>query len=113
MLAALACGGCALPLQSSSGTTYHVIIGFGVVAVSDPEQTAAVVTQAQSIGAAISNRPGLTLGIGYASSTVTTVADGAEDVRIEAAGHPGGALTVTVDTAHLAPRPAAAPSTSP
>jgi hypothetical protein len=101
---ATACAGCALPLRAPSGTTYHLIVGIGLVAVSDPEQTAAVVTQAQSLGVAISDRPGLKLGIGYASSTVTTVAEGAEDVRIEAADHPGGPLTVIIDKAQLAPR---------
>jgi hypothetical protein len=108
LLAAL-CGGCALPIRTSSGTTYHVILGFGVVAVSDPDQSAAVVTHAQSVGVAITDRPGLKLGVGYASSTVTTVAEGAEDVRIEASDYPGGPLTVTVDKAELAPRPTSAP----
>lgn len=109
LLIAALCGGCALPVRTSSGTTYHVIIGFGVVAVSDPDQTAAVVTHAQSIGVAITDRPGLKLGVGYASNTVTTVAEGAEDVRIEASDYPGGPLTVTVDKADLAPRSAPAP----
>ncbi|MDX2166063.1 MAG: hypothetical protein SF182_03340 [Deltaproteobacteria bacterium] len=109
LLLAMLCSGCALPLRSSSGTTYHLIVGIGVVAVSDPDRTAAVVTQAQSVGVAISDRPGLKLGIGYASSTVTSVAEGAEDVRIEAAHYPGGPLTVNVDKADLAPRVTPAP----
>jgi hypothetical protein len=109
LLLATLCGGCAFPVRSSSGTTYHLIVGVGVVAVSDPDQSAAVVTQAQSVGVAITDRPGLKLGIGYASSTVTTVAEGAEDVRIEAAEYPGGPLTVTVDKAELGPSPASAP----
>jgi hypothetical protein len=105
-------GGCSLPLRDASGTTYHLIIGIGVVAVSDPAQTAAVVTQAQSLGIAVSDRPGLVFGVGYASSTVTSVADGAEDVIIEAAEYPGGPLTITVDRARLAPRVAAQPPTN-
>lgn len=108
-LVALLTVGCAIPVRCESGTTYHLIVGIGVVAVSDPDQSAAVVTQAQSIGVAISDRPGLKLGVGYASSMVTTVAEGAEDVRIEAADYPGGPLTVTVDKAELAPRPTPAP----
>ena len=102
LVAALACG-CSLPVRGAGGTTYHLIIGVGVVAVSDPERSAAVVSRAQSLGVAVSDRPGLALGIGYASSLVTTVADGAEDVRIEVADSPTGPLTVDVDRALLTP----------
>lgn len=109
VLLAMTSSGCAIPVRTSSTTTYHLIAAIGVVAVSDPERTAAVVTQAQSLGVAITDRPGLKLGIGYASSTVTSVGEGAEDVRIEAADYPGGPLIVTVDKAELAPRPTPTP----
>ncbi|MBX3024576.1 hypothetical protein KF840_06675 [bacterium] len=109
LLLVIACGGCAIPVRTSSTTTYHLIVAIGVVAVSDPEHTAAVVTRAQSLGVAVSDRPGLKLGVGYASSTVTSVSEGAEDVRIEAADRPFGPLTITVDKAALAPPATPAP----
>jgi hypothetical protein len=56
-LAALAMGctstrtaGVVVPIPAGGGTTYHLILGFGVVRVNDANPSAAVVTDAQSWG---------------------------------------------------------------
>lgn len=58
-------------------------------------------TDMQALGLSISDRPGLKLGIGYSSSTVVTVADGAEDVRVEISKMPGGPIIIDTQSAIL------------
>src|SRR5437879_6133758 len=69
-------GGC-VTIPGKNHSKYHVIIGFGVIAISDPEQTALVATDMHSLGVMISDRPDIKLAVGYASSTIVTVAEGA------------------------------------
>jgi len=49
----------------------------------------------------ITDRPGLKFALGYAASQVVSVADGAEDVRVEVRRRPGGLITVEVPKAQL------------
>lgn len=59
-------------------------------------------TSTQVLGVQVSDRPGLKLGLGYASGVVTTVSDGAEDVRAEVSHWPFGPLKIEVDRARFA-----------
>lgn len=92
-------GGC-IRIPTKHGA-YHLIIGVGVVAVSELDDEAVVATNANSLGVAISNRPGMKVGLGYASSSVVSVADGAVDVRVEVSRRPFGRLTVDTQKAEL------------
>lgn len=89
--------GC-IAIPGKGGTKHYVIVGFGIVSVNESEE-AVTATQAHSLGISISDRPGLKLGIGYTSSTVVTVAPGAEDVRVEVSKRPGGPLIVDTQSA--------------
>ena len=93
--------GVVVPIPAGAGTTYHLILGFGVVRVNDANPTAAVVTDAQSFGLVVSDRPGVKLGLGYASSSVVSVPADAKDVRVEVSRQPWGPLRVEVPAAEL------------
>ena len=54
------------------------------------------------MGIGVSDQVGLKVGIGYASSTVVAVPDGAEDVRVEVSQKLGGPLMVETPKAKLA-----------
>jgi hypothetical protein len=107
-LAALAMGctstrtaGVVVPIPAGGGTTYHLILGFGVVRVNDANPSAAVVTDAQSFGLVVSDRPGIKLGLGYASSSVVSVPTEAKDVCVEVSRQPWGPLRVEAPAAGL------------
>lgn len=89
--------GC-IAIPGKGGTKHYLIIGFGVVSVNESDD-AVMATQTQALGVSISDRPGLKLGIGYASSTVVSVAPGAKDVRVEVSQRPGGPLVVDTQRA--------------
>ncbi len=80
--------------------THHVIIGFGIVTVSEEEE-AIVATDTQSFGISISDRPGLKLGVGYCSNAVISVAEGARDVRVEVYHKPAGPIIMDVHNVEL------------
>jgi hypothetical protein len=92
------CQGVCIPITGTAGTKYHLIIGFGIIATNEAVN-GVTATQAQGLGVSISDRPGLKLGLGYASSTVVTVAPGAADVRVEVSQKPGGPLVVDTPNA--------------
>ncbi|MGE0680435.1 MAG: hypothetical protein AB7P69_05945 [Candidatus Binatia bacterium] len=92
--------GC-VTIPGKGQSKYHFILGFGIVAVSDPQQTAMVATDVHSLGVMISDRPDVKLAIGYVSSAVVTVAEGAEDVRAEITRKPWGPLIVDTQRAVL------------
>lgn len=100
--AALACllTGC-IYIPSKSGTGRVLVVGIGLVSVNDRTNQAIVATSTHVLGMEVSNRPGLQFGLGYASGTVTTVSDGAKDVRAEISQCPFGPLTVSVQSATL------------
>jgi hypothetical protein len=85
--------GCAT-YTTAEGVTYHFIIGFGLVRTKAAENAGVVATDARSLGVVVSNRPGLKLGVGYASSTVVSVPPGARDVRVEVSRRPFGPFIV-------------------
>ncbi len=88
-------------IPSKTGTGHVLVVGIGVVSVNDRTNQALVATSTHVLGMQVSDRPGLKFGLGYASGVVTTVSDGAEDVRAEISQCPFGPLTVTVQNATL------------
>lgn len=97
---AITATGC-ISFKTGRDARYHIVIGFGIVRVSDPDTTALVATSAHSLGVTISDRPDLRFSAGYASSTVVTIPDGAEDVRAEISQSPLGPFVVDVQCATL------------
>lgn len=102
----LGCG--CLYLPSKSGTGRVLVVGIGLVSIHDRTNVPLTATSTQVLGLEVSDRPGLKVGVGYASSVVTTATDGAEDVRAEVSHWPFGPLKIQVDRATLA-----APTNSP
>ncbi len=88
-------------IPSKSGTGRVLVVGIGLVSVNDRTNQAITATSTHVLGLGVSNRPGLQFGFGYASGTVTTVSDGAKDVRAEISQCPFGPLTVSVQSATL------------
>lgn len=78
-----------------------LVVGIGLVSIHDRTNRAVVATSTQVLGLQVSDRPGLKLGLGYASGVVTTVSDGAEDVRAEVSHWPWGPLKIEVDRARF------------
>jgi hypothetical protein len=93
--------GCVARVPGHEGETHHVIVGFGVVTTRESARAGVVATRAHSLGLSVTDRPGLKLGMGWASSTVVSVADGAEDVRVEVSRRPGGPLIVEAPSVRL------------
>jgi hypothetical protein len=92
--------GC-VTISGKNNSRYHIILGFGVVAVSDPDQSALVATDVHALGMTISDRPDVKFSMGYTSSAVVTVAAGAHEVRAEVARKPWGPLIVDTHSATL------------
>lgn len=88
-------------IPSKTGTGHVLVVGIGVVSVNDRTNQALVATSTHVLGMQVSDQPGLKFGLGYASGVVTTVTDGAEDVRAEISQCPFGPLTITVQNATL------------
>jgi hypothetical protein len=92
--------GC-VAIPGKNGTTHHLIIGIGLVSVNDSCAQAVVATDAHALGISISNQPGLKFAAGYSSNTVVSVAEGADDVRVEISKLPGRPLMIDVPAARL------------
>lgn len=93
--------GC-LYLPSKSGAGRVLVVGIGLVSLHDRTNSALMATSTQVLGVELSDRPGLKMSVGYASSVVTTASDGAEDVRAEVSHWPFGPVKIQVDRATLA-----------
>jgi hypothetical protein len=72
-----------------------VIIGFGIVSVSNTNKTAATVVKTQLLGLGYSNDNGPRAAVGYSSSTVVKVATN-QNAQIEVSNLPLKPLTVNV-----------------
>ena len=88
-LTPLLLAGCIVSVPGKESAEHHLVLGFGIVSVNEAPHEAAIATEVRALGISISDRPGLKMGIGYSSSSVVTVAEGAEDVRIAASRTPG------------------------
>ncbi len=81
-----------IPIPGKHGTHY-LIIGVGLVHA--PAHDAAVlVTRTQALGLSVNTDPAAKFALGYASGTVVSVPDSADDVRVEVSGRPGGMLNI-------------------
>ena len=89
--------GCCIPLSSSEDTRRHLIIGVGLVSINDNAPHAAVATSIKSFGASVSNQPGLIASLGYASSKVVSVAEGASVVVDVSHSNRGGLIVDVVN----------------
>lgn len=88
--------GCSIPITNEAGTTYHLIIGLGIVTTNHNINTAATVTRSKTLGVSVSNQPGLLFGMGYSSSKTVSIKEGAENVLVEIEDNAMGDLSVTV-----------------
>jgi hypothetical protein len=101
--------GCSVPsccvsygFKDGKGTIHYLILGFGLVTVPKlDKETAVIATRVHALGISISDQPGLKLAIGYSASNSVSVADGAEDVRVEISQVPGGSLEIETQSAKL------------
>lgn len=104
LLALLLCftaNGC-ISWKGEEGTIHHVILGFGIVRCNESTDKQVLATDTTAFGVSLSDRPGLKLGIGYASSTVVSVSSNARDVLVEVSKRPGH--PIVVDTHHARPQ---------
>ncbi|WP_051361111.1 hypothetical protein [Desulfuromonas sp. TF] len=94
--------GLAFPLKDRSGSIHYLIIGAGVVTVpKNHHETAVLATRSHALGVVVSDQPGVKMGVGYLSSQVLAVPEGAEDVRVEIFRAPGGPIIVDTQRATL------------
>ena len=94
--------GCAIKIPWQSGPTSHyLILGCGIVSVNDATPDASTVTKVDAVGVVITDEPNLKFSLGYATSRTVSVAQGAEDVRIEVNHRPGGDIVVVANSAKV------------
>jgi hypothetical protein len=88
--------------EDEKGAIHYLILGIGLVAIPKPDnETAILATRVHTLGMNVSDQPGLKFSIGYSSSSVVTIPDGAEDVRVEISQMPGGSLEIETQSAQL------------
>jgi hypothetical protein len=87
-----------VPILGKKGNVHYLILGFGIVTVNESSQ-AVTATDIHALGISASDQPGLKLAVGYSSSTIVSVTDGAEDVRVEVSKIPGSPIVVDVPRA--------------
>jgi len=93
---------CAIPVKDNSETLHYMVVGFGVVSIPAVQQSLAVqAVKSQILGVGISNQPGISLSIGYASNLITKIPEDAEDIRVELSDRPGGPVIVDVASSKL------------
>jgi hypothetical protein len=92
--------GC-ISIPGKNGTKHYLIVGLGIVSVNDSQIPAVIATDAHTLGISISDQPGLKLAVGYSSSTVVSIPDEADDVRVEVSKIPGSPIVIDVPSARL------------
>lgn len=76
---------CFATKQESNASVRYWVFGFGVVTLPKPNTDNEILaTKMQSVGLAISNQPGLKMGLGYASSSVIAVPADTDNTVVEA-----------------------------
>lgn len=91
--ATIACSG--IPILDSNGNTHYVIVGIGVVSVHKNPNESISVARTTALGAVISNQSGLKLSAGFSTGSTVSIADATEDVMIEIASQPAGAIRIS------------------
>lgn len=89
--------GCSLPFKNGKGTTYHLIIGAGLVTTHSNDTNAVIATRTKALGVSVSDQPGTKLAVGYSSSKVVSVAEGNNNVLVEIEDNANGDLVAKVD----------------
>lgn len=80
----------------------YIVIGFGVIRVAKPDIATAVrASRASILGLGVMGEPGLRIGLGYTEAHVVSIADGAEDVRVEINRKKGEGISVQTHSAVL------------
>lgn len=94
---------CCVSIKQDRGESIrYFVFGFGMLTVPKTNKEVAVTaTKLDALGVSLSDQPGLKLGIGYSSSTVVLVPNGAEDVRVEIGSCAGDGMTVDTQRAKL------------
>ncbi|MFA6053442.1 MAG: hypothetical protein WC762_12700 [Methylobacter sp.] len=85
--------GCAIPFKEKEGTSYHLIVGIGLIAVNDKNE-AATVTNTRVIGISLSDQPGLKFAAGYSSNKVVTVSGSSKVVSLGVSESPLGDISI-------------------
>jgi len=93
-------------IPGRDGTAHHLIIGIGIVSVKEPKNPAVTASRSHAVGISVTDRPTLRFSLGYSALLVTSVAEGAKDVRVEVAQTPGGLMRVDAAAAELMSCPA-------
>ena len=86
-------------IAGKNGTSHYLVLGAGLISVNQTNAQAASVVRSHTLGMMITDAPGMKFSAGYSSATAVSVAEDAEDVRIEIEGKPGGDLTVIAPAA--------------
>jgi hypothetical protein len=84
--------GIVLNVDGSSDTTHFVVLGFGVVSIPKKPDTPVTAIRTQSLGLAVTDLPGSSVSLGYASGQIVAMPDGVEDVVVEFESAPFGAV---------------------
>jgi hypothetical protein len=92
-------GCCPIRLHGKNGTCHYIVIGAGIVSVNDSSPKAATVVRSHAAGVFVTDAPGMKLSAGYSSGETISIAEGAEDVRIEVRESPGGILKIEAPAA--------------
>ena len=90
-----------LPNNKQQNTRRFLVIGIGVITVSDTNHVGQVLVADQtSLGIYAGNTPGMVFGAGYQSSTLTAISDPefADDIRIEVTRESFGKVNVVSDS---------------
>lgn len=92
-------GCCPLHIHGRDGTCHYVVIGAGIVSVNDSMPKAATVVRSHAAGFLVTDGPGMKFSAGYSSGETVSVAEGAEDVRIEVKESPAGTMKIEAPAA--------------
>lgn len=75
---------CLTTADESSDAIHYVVIGFGIVSIPKPKAPDGVMAaNMNALGLAVSNQPGLNIGLGYSSSSVVSIAAEAKNAVVE------------------------------
>jgi hypothetical protein len=77
---------------SRKGTVHHIIVGFGIISVSQTNRIE--ITKSQALGLAIYVKEGFRFNAGYSSSVVASIPDSTTNTIIEISQRPFSPLMI-------------------